>query len=69
MAERIMRILENYQSYEEAYEAMVRILKASHKYCEKYMQGCMCRKCLMRDRIETELIYHFYGRLLEYLRQ
>lgn len=63
----INRILKQYTNYEDAYYAVERILSSSRKTCSRYFAGCMCRKCMRRDKIERKLLEHYYGAVLKVL--
>jgi hypothetical protein len=66
-ADRIARSLYNYESYEEAYYQMEKLLERIGLWCYGYFDACGCKKCQVRERVEMLLMKNYYGRLLEYL--
>ena len=66
-ADRIARSLYHYETYEEAYYQMIKLLEQIGLWCDNYFDGCGCKKCQIRERVEMLLLMKYYGRLLEYL--
>lgn len=57
----IVNYLTKFKSYEEAYERMIGVLVDNKLFCNRYKRGCICKKCRIRDVIETYLFKHYIG--------
>jgi len=57
----IVDYLTKFKSYEEAYERMIGVLVDNKLFCNYYKRGCMCKKCRIRDVIETYLFKYYVG--------